>query len=180
MQPVFLCAVPSTSACAASQPFALRIRKSTRPARKALTRAHRDVLRRVCRFGGARAPESRKQRVFSGLPPPNHPEVFRPLHSMRCKPAEALLRCSGIRFPMEQDGQSRRRAACGELLGRKQKGRRFRLPVGCFMVGIRVPPAEREAAGAFPAPLPALRRGNLCLRCSPGTDTATEVPAVHP
>ncbi len=41
--------------------------KSTRPARKALTKAHRDALAQVCRFGGSGAPESRKQRAFSGL-----------------------------------------------------------------------------------------------------------------
>ena len=148
VQPVFVFSVPSASACAAFQPSALRIRKSTRPVRKALTRAHRafcaGVPVRWCRSAGI--PET--ACLFQPVPP-NHPEVFRLLHSVRCKPAEAFLRCSGIRFPMEQDGQSRRRTACGEVLRKKQKGRRFRLPVGVFDGGNQSPSGRARSCRSF-------------------------------
>ncbi len=179
MQPVFCALCPPQVPAPPLSPSPCASGKSTRPARKALTKAHRDVL---CRRTGSAAPERRNPGNSVPFPAcPSEPSrSFPPFaqHALQARRgAFALLRYP---LPVEQDGQSRRRTACGELLRIKQKGRRFRLPVGCSMVGIRVPSAEREAAGAFPAPLPALRRGNLCLRCSPGTDNDAEAPAVQP
>lgn len=148
MQPVFLCAVPSTSACAASQPAALRIRKSTRPARKALTRAHRDALRRGA---GSVVPERRNPGNSVPFPArPSEPSRSFPPFAQRALQARrgafALLRYP---LPMEQDGQSRRRTACGELLRIKQKGRRFRLPVGVFDGGNQSPSGRARSCRSF-------------------------------
>ena len=64
----FLCAVPSASACAASQPFALRIRKKYPPGTESTDKGAQGRSAQAYRFGGSGTPESRKQRAFSDLP----------------------------------------------------------------------------------------------------------------
>lgn len=148
MQPVFLCAVPSTSACAASQPFALRIRKSTRPARKALTRAHRGVL---CRCAGSAAPERRNPGNSVPFPAcPSEPSrSFPPFaqHALQARRGAFAL----LRYPLPHGAGRAVPQACSvrRTAGEKTKGQTFPPARGVFHGGNQSPSGRARSCRSF-------------------------------
>lgn len=130
------------------RPFALRIRKSTRPARKALTRAHRDALRRGA---GSVVPERRNPGNSVSFPArPSEPSRSFPPFAQRALQARrgafALLR-----YPLPHGAGRAVPQACSvrRIAEDKTKGQTFPPARGVFDGGNQSPSGRARSCRSF-------------------------------
>lgn len=144
----FLCAVPATSACAASPPLRPAHPEKYPPGTESPDKGAQGRSAQGCRFGGAGAPEPRKQRAFSGSPLRTIPKLSAFCTACAASPQRRFC-AAPVSAPRGAGRAVPQAHSVRRIAGEKTKGQTFPPARGVFHGGNQSPSGRARSCRSF-------------------------------